>query len=273
MPIQIVPSDAARSGYNIKISCDIHGNPLLMHMLLNEWGLDISDDIESISDDMPQDFDSLMERLCAYERRWAESVLGFAIDARMVIANSKCMNMAMVDDLSKSADLFAENDIVAAKAGVPEAKARLGSRISEASLDMPDRIPPRAEHLIFDADASQHRAINRALDGESIVVWGPPGTGKSQVIANLIGNFMAYGKRVLFVAEKRAAIDVVMERLEKAGLGDVVMDSHGGIGSKREFAQKLDVSLRGIRNITERDYTDLHFRVEPSREHLIEHLK
>lgn len=221
MPIRIVPSDAVRSGYNIKVSCDIHGNPLL-----NEWGLDISDDIESISDDMPQDFDSLMECLCAYGRRWAASVLGFAIDARMVIANFKCMNMAMVDDLSKNADLFAENVMVAAIAGVPEAKARLGSLIREPSLDMPDRIPPREEYLILDADASQHRAINRALDGgESIVVWGPPGTGKSQVIANLIGNFMAYGRRVLFVAEKRAAIDVVMERLEKAGLGDLVMDA------------------------------------------------
>ena len=273
LPIRIASTDAARSGYKMSVSGDIHGNPLLIHLLQNECGLDISDDIESISDDMPEDFESLMERLRAYGRKWAESVSGFAIDERMVIANFKYVNMAMVDDLSKNAELFAENDIVAAIAGVPEAKARLGSRISEASLDMPDRIPPQAEYLILDADASQHRAINRALDGESIVVWGPPGTGKSQVIANLIGNFMAYGKRVLFVAEKRAAIDVVMERLDEAGLGDLVMDAHGGIGSKRDFAQKLDVSLRGIRKIPERDYTHLHLNVERNRGRLIDHMK
>ena len=89
----------------------------------------------------------------------------------------------------------------------------------------------------------------------------------------MIGNFMAYGKRVLFVAEKRAAIDVVMERLDKAGLGDLVMDAHGGIGSKRDFAQKLDVSLRGIRKIPDRDYTHLHLRVVRSRDHLIDHVK
>ena len=109
-----------------------------------------------------------MDRLRAYGRKWAESVSGFAIDERMVAANFKYVNMAMVDDLSKNAELFADNDIVAAIAGVPEAKARLGSRVSEASLDMPDRIPPQAEYLILDADASQHRAINRALDGNPL---------------------------------------------------------------------------------------------------------
>ena len=96
---------------------------------------------------------------------------------------------------------------------------------------------------MVDADSSQHRAINRVLGGESEVIWGPPGTGKSQTIANLIAALIAQGKRVLFVAEKRAAIDVVVARLQRVGLSDLVMDAHGGIESKREFAKNMGDSI------------------------------
>ncbi len=77
--------------------------------------------------------------------------------------------------------------------------------------------PPRP---LFFTDASQDEALAFAETGASFVLHGPPGTGKSQTIANLIANAMRRGKRVLFVAEKQAALEVVWRRLEKAGLGD-----------------------------------------------------
>ena len=80
--------------------------------------------------------------------------------------------------------------------------------------------------LIYDADSSQHHVINRVLAGESLIVEGPPGTGKSQTITNMVAALMQTGKRVLFVAEKKAALDVVKGRLEKAGLADFCLDIH-----------------------------------------------
>ena len=65
---------------------------------------------------------------------------------------------------------------------------------------------------MVDADSSQQWAINSALKGQNLVIEGPPGTGKSQTIANLIASYMAIGKSVLFVAEKRAAIDAVKKK-------------------------------------------------------------
>jgi hypothetical protein len=76
------------------------------------------------------------------------------------------------------------------------------------------------------ADASQLRAVADAVDGRTFVLEGPPGTGKSQTITNLLAHAMATGRRVLFVAEKRAALDVVKKRLESVGLGELSLDIH-----------------------------------------------
>lgn len=76
------------------------------------------------------------------------------------------------------------------------------------------------------SDASQAKVVAEALDGRSMVVQGPPGTGKSQTITNLIVQAMVEGKRILFVAEKQAALEVVARRLDAAGVGDLVLNLH-----------------------------------------------
>ena len=93
--------------------------------------------------------------------------------------------------------------------------------------------------LITDADATQVAAIADALSGRSIVVKGPPGTGKSQTITNLIGAALALGKTVLFVAEKMAALDVVKKRLDDAGLSPFCLALHSTKAKKRDVIDAL----------------------------------
>src|SRR5262249_33539588 len=81
-------------------------------------------------------------------------------------------------------------------------------------------------HLILDADSSQHSALVHALRGQSLVIEGPPGTGKSQTITNLIAASLAKGKTILFVSEKLAALEVVRRRLDDAGLGIFCLEVH-----------------------------------------------
>ena len=76
------------------------------------------------------------------------------------------------------------------------------------------------------ADASQLAAVHDAVRGRSFVLEGPPGTGKSQTITNLLSRAVAEGRRVLFVAEKRAALDVVQKRLDAVGMGPFSLDLH-----------------------------------------------
>jgi very-short-patch-repair endonuclease len=98
--------------------------------------------------------------------------------------------------------------------------------------------------LIDDADSSQHSALIDAVDGKNLVIEGPPGTGKSQTITNLIAAAMAQGKKVLFVAEKLAALEVVRSRLGKAGLGEFCLELHSHKSQKRKVLDEVGERLK-----------------------------
>ena len=97
--------------------------------------------------------------------------------------------------------------------------------------------------LIEDADASQHSAVIDALNGKNLVIQGPPGTGKSQTITNLIAVSLSEGKKVLFIAEKLAALEVVKERLDRAGLGDFCLELHSHKTQKRKVLDDIEKLL------------------------------
>ena len=101
-----------------------------------------------------------------------------------------------------------------------------------ASLDL-DYPDPETATYILDADSSQTRVIEAVRDGGHLAIQGPPGTGKSQTIANIIAAAVADGRRVLFVAEKKVALDVVHERLEKAGLGHLCLELHSSKANRK----------------------------------------
>ncbi|WP_426153678.1 DUF4011 domain-containing anti-phage protein Hhe [Pseudomonas sp. DC3000-4b1] len=97
--------------------------------------------------------------------------------------------------------------------------------------------------LIDDADSSQHSALVDVIRGEDLVIEGPPGTGKSQTITNMIAAAMGQGKRILFVAEKRAALEVVKNRLTRAGLGDFCLELHSHKSQKSAVASSIGQRL------------------------------
>ena len=115
-----------------------------------------------------------------------------------------------------------------------------------AAID--DVIKPLDLHHVVDADSSQSMVIAEAAGGRSLVVKGPPGTGKSQTITNIIAAAAARGKKVLFVAEKMAALEVVHRRLQQAGLGPLALELHSNKVNKRTVLDELrrtrDAQLR-----------------------------
>ena len=94
-------------------------------------------------------------------------------------------------------------------------------------------------HSVMDADSSQTLAVLDAMNGRNLVIQGPPGTGKSQTIANLIGEALARDMKVLFVAEKMAALEVVKRRLDSVHLGDACLELHSHNTKKRSVIQEL----------------------------------
>ncbi len=97
--------------------------------------------------------------------------------------------------------------------------------------------------LVLDSDSSQTEAVLAAKSGVSLVIQGPPGTGKSQTITNIISQALADNKKVLFVAEKMAALDVVKRRLDNCHIGDSVLELHSHKANKKSVLSSLEHTL------------------------------
>ena len=148
------------------------------------------------------------------------------------------------------------NPAILTESSSPAADA-IPEDLSGARLD--DILGVSDEFAILPADYSQLLAISAARSGHNLVVHGPPGTGKSQTIANIIATFMAEGKSVLFVSEKKAALDVVKRRLDEKKLGTFCLDLHSERGSKANVYQQLEQSTSDQRSVrrTDFDYAEL----------------
>ena len=238
----LTPHGSASEDFEISLPGEWEINPTLLHVLATDFEVRVEADslLDLLNLDLdPLDPGSLFDRL----NKEAAEVPGFGISRRSVLANFSYAKLPMVNDLAGAEDLLARNTLICAIAGDEEARQELKDRHGNVSASAPDSTPPADEFLVLDADSSQSYAINAVVGGADLVIDGPPGTGKSQTIANLIATLSARGKRVLFVAEKRAAIDAVVSRLEKVGLGDLVLDLHDGPGPKGKLAQQFAKSL------------------------------
>jgi hypothetical protein len=149
----------------------------------------------------------------------------------------------MYKDLELNADRFHSHTVIRALSGESEGGESLGlpSDIAEADLDT--EMGPWDSCQVVDADSSQQRAVLAIRNGYNLVIEGPPGTGKSQTITNVIAQALSDGKKVLFVSEKMAALEVVKTRLEEVGLGGFCLELHSHKVAKRSFVSELARSL------------------------------
>ena len=131
-------------------------------------------------------------------------------------------------------------------------------------------IQPIAMNHVVDADSSQAVVIEEVVRGRDLVVKGPPGTGKSQTITNIIATAAAEGKTVLFVAEKMAALDVVHRRLKAVGLGSLALELHSNKANKRALLEELK-RCKTARVPAPRGEATLVQRLTDSRDSLNQH--
>lgn len=139
----------------------------------------------------------------------------------------------------------------------------------EAPAEPPKPLPLEDSFPIVSCDPTQASSIALARQGKHFIIQGPPGTGKSQTITNLIADFLAQGKRVLFVGEKRAAIDVVYHRLHQAGLQELCCLIHDAQEDKKEFIFDLKTTYEAFLATKESEAA----KTEKERGRLLERLK
>ncbi|MGQ4360782.1 DUF3320 domain-containing protein [Streptomyces sp. SAS_272] len=170
---------------------------------------------------------------------------GWQISDRVVLALFASHKESMYQDLLDNEDHVLGSDLVRAMAlGPNSGLASDRFDFAEIELDRIDELsPPEDSPLVLDADASQRQAVAAAVAGQSFVLDGPPGTGKSQTITNMIAGLMHAGRSVLFVSEKAAALDVVLDRLKSVGLDSYALALHSHNTSRKAVAHELGRAL------------------------------
>lgn len=146
--------------------------------------------------------------------------------------------MAMYHDLDTSKWAFGEHEVMLDLFGGNSASAGSSPFGEEYAVDDPE-IEAKVPILVTEADSSQFSTIVDVMDNKNLAVEGPPGTGKSQTIVNTIAGAIYAGKKVLFVAEKTAALDVVRARLDALDLGDFVLPLLANRSGKAQVIQSI----------------------------------
>ena len=256
--LTITPTRARHDDFDLTLDDDAEINPVPLHKLASVYGAAT----EELAEVPGEKTNELLSRAAD-----AAEVPAFEIADRMVIGTFTYAKLPMVRDLQAAGELLADSDVVAAIAGDVEAQELLGAdEVAEPVADAPEE-----DYSVLDADSSQRSAINAVLSGRSLVIHGPPGTGKSQTIANLIAALVARGRKVMFVAEKRAAIDAVLSRLKGVDLGDMVLDIHDGTRDRLRIARNLGETLDLAQRAAEPDVGTLHRRLIDRQRRLNQH--
>lgn len=237
---------SARSGFVVNAGDDEPlANPALVELLRRNYGINITD--LPRSDRYPENYD-----LQGYLTEITERIKGqkdWAVKNDVFLAPFSFQKLVMYKDLETHQPAAMQHRLVQQLA-TREGSEVIGLPENIRTMDLDTMFPPEATHQVVDADSSQLRAIAAVAHNHDLVIEGPPGTGKSQTITNLVATSLAAGKSVLFVAEKQAALSVVHRRLVAAGLGEFCLELHSNKASKRavmlQIGEALDASLQGV---------------------------
>ena len=235
-PLVLVPVvlslDSLNSPYTLeKHEDDIVVNPTLDYYLNTEYGIDLpefDEDKESIDD-----FLIRMEEIA--------DMRGWRIIPEVSLGLLSFLKISMYNDLRSNEERIKKNPVIRAMAGDTEEVNQLPEELHGFDLDS---IGVQDCYQVMSADSSQQDAILYSKNNVSFVMQGPPGTGKSQTITNIIAEALADGKKVLFVSEKMAALQVVYRRLQEAHLGEFCLPLHSYKANKKEILEQIGANLR-----------------------------
>lgn len=248
-PLILVPVNlvAGGKGGNYRIELDSAGSSTPNFCLLEKLRKEFDLEIPGLDDpDLDASGLDVEKAFSAVGRALAEANLPFHVEKTVDLANLQFAKFRLWKDLDENWEEFSKSPLVKHLIESP-ADVFVDPSINHSDSGHTD-LDELASRCPVPADASQLEAVAMAAAGRTFVLEGPPGTGKSQTITNLLATAMTQGKRVLFVAEKRAALEVVQQRLASVGLSPFTLDLHDK-GAKindvrRQIKESLDYELR-----------------------------
>ena len=253
-PILLVPvaltRQSVRSGFRLtRHDDDALVNPTLIQKLWQDFNLKLPAFDVLPADDKGIDVGKILQIF----RLQVAELKGWEVKDQVQLGIFSFTKYLMWKDLQDRQKQLRESPVVAHLINNP-GKAFADSDIGFDPSTLHDTHRPQDLFAPMLSDSSQLRAICVASDGKNLVVEGPPGTGKSQTITNLIAHLLATGKTVLFVSEKMAALEVVHRRLNSLGLGAFCFELHSAKAKKTDVLKQLGAALEAAGQRTVKDW-------------------
>jgi len=237
LPAEIVRPSARKSFVVRGRDEEAQVNTTLLEMLKQDFDIQIKG-----LDSLPETENGLdLNAILVNVRRAIEGRHRWAVLEKAFLGIFSFTQFIMWNDIHSRAAELAQNRVVASL--LAGSLAYVPENLPDPAADLDEICLPDQTFLPISADASQLAAVHAAGLGRSFVLHGPPGTGKSQTITNIIGHALGSGKTVLFVAEKRAALDVVQRRLAQIGLGPFCLELHSNKSRKHDVLDQLRHTL------------------------------
>lgn len=216
---------------------DVRFNATLLEFLKRDFALQVPE----LEGDLPRDASGYdLPRIFATLRQKVRDVPGFEVVEELALSTFSFAKFLMWKDLVDRTDSLRQSRLVRHLIDNPSQPFLApGDPGLPQARDVDRQFSPKSLYTLLPADSSQLAAVLAAQDGRDFVLIGPPGTGKSQTIANIISQCLAIGKTVLFVAEKSAALDVVYRRLAAHGLADAVLELHSSKADRKSVLDQL----------------------------------
>ncbi|WP_414833981.1 DUF3320 domain-containing protein [Afifella sp. YEN Y35] len=236
IPIKLERRSASSQFRLLHHEDDVRFNATLLQFLERDFDLKIP----SLQGELPTDESGIdVPFVLELMRRAVRDVPGFEVVDETALATFSFAKFLMWKDLVERTDSLRQNRVVRHLIDTPEQPFSGDGTAFHPERDV-DRVFAPADIVTpLPADSSQLVASIAAAEGKDFVLVGPPGTGKSQTIANMIANCLAKKKTVLFVAEKTAALDVVYRRLREHGLAHRCLELHSSNADRRHFLSQL----------------------------------
>lgn len=241
-PLILIPVKLERrsvlSGVKMSIGDDEpRFNLTLLELLRHDFELNI----RGLGGELPTDESGIdVDAVWNIVRYAVRDMPGFEVTTDVVLGTFSFAKYLMWRDLVDRTEQLMQNDVVRHLLGQADHSSVEADPAFPDSNKLDDEVGPDQLFTPLPGDSSQLAAVVASAQGHNFVLDGPPGTGKSQTIANMIAHNLALGRRVLFVAEKMAALDVVKRRLDEKGIGQFCLELHSSKSSKIHVLQQLD---------------------------------
>ncbi|NCO04303.1 MAG: DUF3320 domain-containing protein [Alphaproteobacteria bacterium] len=239
-PLILLPVKLERQSAASRVKILLHDDEPVFNMTLLEMlRQDFELNIPQLEGKLPEDHSGIdVPLIWEWVRKAVRDVPGFEVVEEIVISTFSFAKYLMWKDLADRTDILKQNPFVQHLIDHPrDAYENSASFLQPDEID--EKIQPSELFMPLQADSSQIVAVYASSQNGDFVLEGPPGTGKSQTIANIIAHNLAIGRRVLFVSEKMAALEVVYKRLCDKGLGDFCLELHSSKANKKEVLNQL----------------------------------